>query len=372
MKAAVLKAFGTPLVIETLPDPHPGAGELVVDIVAAPVLSYAAEVYSGARQYPLHLPLAVGTGAVGRVRAVGPDATRLAPGDWVFCDPTVRARDEALAPDILLQGLIAPSPGAQRLQAHFGHGSFAEQQLLPLENAFRLGPLDAADAARWCALGTCLVPYGGLLAADLQAGETVLISGATGQFGSAGVAVALAMGAGCVVATGRSEAVLADLVRRFGARVVPVALTSNESTDQQRLRQAVPGLVDKVLDILPPLPDATLVRTAAQLVRPHGTVVLMGGQRGELALNYAHLMRHCITVRGQYMYPREAPARLIGLIRAGLLSLADVALTRFPLDQANEAVAHAAQTSGPFRYTVIQPDATPGTEQGGSVRYPLA
>lgn len=356
MKAAVLKAFGTPLVIETLPDSHPGPGEVVVDVVAAPVLAYAADVYSGARQYPMLLPLAVGAGAVGRVRAVGPDATRLAPGDWVFCDPTVRARDEAVAPDIMLQGLIAPGPGAQRLQAHFRHGSFAEQ-LLPLENAYRLGPLDAADAGRWCALGTCLVPYGGLLAADLQAGETVLISGATGHFGSAGVAVALAMGAGCVVATGRSEAVLADLVRRFGARVVPVALTGNEAEDQQRLRQVVPGPVDKVLDILPPLPDAALVRTAALMVRPHGTVVLMGGQRGELALNYAHLMRHGITVRGQYMYPRHAPARLAALVRAGLLSLADFAFTSFALNQANEAVAHAARTGGPFRYTLIQPAA---------------
>ena len=66
--------------------------------------------------------------------------------------------------------------------------------LLPTENAVRIGPLNTADAARWCALGTLLVPCGGLLAADLQAGETVLVSGATGNFGSAGIAGALAMG----------------------------------------------------------------------------------------------------------------------------------------------------------------------------------
>ncbi len=101
MKAAVLQAFGTPLRIENLPDPQPGAGELVVDVMAAPVLAYAAEVFSGTRPYPMLLPLAVGCGGIGRVRAVGPDATRLAPGDWVFCDPTVRARDEATAPDIM-------------------------------------------------------------------------------------------------------------------------------------------------------------------------------------------------------------------------------------------------------------------------------
>ncbi len=48
------------------------------------------------------------------------------------------------------------------------------------------------------------------------------MSGATGNFGSAGVAVALAMGAACVIAPGRNETVLADLVRRFGPRVRPV------------------------------------------------------------------------------------------------------------------------------------------------------
>ena len=40
-------------------------------------------------------------------------------------------------------------------------------------------------------------------------GETVLISGATGMFGSAAVALALAMGAGCTIATGRNAAALA-------------------------------------------------------------------------------------------------------------------------------------------------------------------
>ena len=67
--------------------------------------------------------------------------------------------------------------------------------LVPTENVFPLGPIDAAEAGMWCVLGLYLVPYGGLLAIDLKPGETLLVSGATGNFGSAGVAVALAMGA---------------------------------------------------------------------------------------------------------------------------------------------------------------------------------
>ncbi len=355
MKAAVLEEFGSPLIIETLPDPQPGAGEVVVDVVAAPVLSYTTEVFSGAREYPLLLPMAVGCGAVGRVRAVGPDATRVTSGDWVHCDPTVRSRDDAVSPDVMLQGWIAPTEGAQRLQSHFRNGPFAERMLIPMENAIRLGEIDRAEAGRWCALGTFLIPYGGLLAANLQAGETVLISGATGHFGSAGVALALAMGAGCVVAPGRNEAVLKDLTRRFGPRVSTVVLTGDEDKDRESMSQATPGLIDKVLDILPPLPDAAQVRAAAMTVRPHGTVVLMGGLRVGLELPYSHLMRNGITVRGQHMYPRDAPARLVALIRSGLLSLDDFEVTSFELDTANEAVAHAAENGGPFRLTVIQP-----------------
>ena len=358
MKAAVLRAFNTPLALEDLPDPQPGAGEAVVDVVAAPVLSYTNEVLSGARQYPLLLPLAPGIGAIGRVRAVGPDATRLAAGDWVFCDPTVRARDEALAPDILLQGWIAPSPGAQRLQAHFRHGAFAEQLLLPLECTLPLGLLAGPEeAGRLVAgLSTMLVPYGGWLAAGLQAGDTALVSGATGHYGSAAVAVALAMGAAHVVAPGRNQSVLAELVRRHGPHVVPVALTGEAATDTARMQQAA-GPIDKVLDILPPLPDAAPVQAAMMAVRPRGTIVLMGGQRGNLTLNYAHLMRHSITVKGQYMYPHDAPARLLALIRAGLLPLAGLEVRSFPLAQANEAVAYAATTS-PFGYTVLLPGAS--------------
>src|ERR1700738_4158310 len=228
MKAAVLKAWGSPLAIETLPDPVLGTGEIIVDVVATRVLSYANEVFSGERKYLLELPVVPGPGAIARVRAVGPDATHLAASDWVYCDPTVRSRDDALNPDITLQGWSARGEGGLRLQRHFRHGSFAEQTLVPTENVKRIGTIDEADAASWCALGTCLVPYGGLLAAKLQAGETVLVSGATGNFGSAAVAVALAMGAAFVVAPGRNEKMLKDLSRPFRERVRTVKLGGNE------------------------------------------------------------------------------------------------------------------------------------------------
>ena len=359
MKAAILKAFGSPLAIETMPDPILGTGEVIVDVVATRVLSYANEVLSGERKYLLDLPVVPGPGAIARVRATGPDATHLVAGDWVYCDPTVRSRDDARSPDITLQGLSAGGEGGLRLQKYFRDGAWAERMRAPTENAIRIGAIDEADAASWCAMGTCLVPYGGFLAAKLQAGETVLVSGATGNFGSVAVAVALAMGAACVVAPGRNEKVLTDLARRFGQRVRTVKLSGHEEEDRERMQQAAPGPIDCVLDILPPSVSATTVRAALMTVRPYGRVVLMGGVGmlggAGLELPYPWIMRNCITIHGQWMYPPDATIRMVGLIRSGLLKLDDFDVTTFDLDNANEAVAHAAANSGPFKMTVIRP-----------------
>ena len=94
-------------------------------------------------------------------------------------------------------------------------------------------------------------------------------------------------------------------------------------------------------------------------VRQFGRVVLMGGVGmlggDDLALPYPWIMRNCITIIGQWMYPREATVRLVGLIRSGLLDLGQFDVTTFELDRANDAVAHAAAHGGPFKLTVIEP-----------------
>jgi alcohol dehydrogenase len=353
MKAAVLKAFGSPLSVETVPDPVLGTGEVIVDVAAASVLAYAGDVYSGKRQYLLELPIVPGAGGVGRVRAVGPDATRLAVGDWVSIDPTVRSRDDAVTPDIILQGLTAGSQEALRLQRFYHDGSFAEQVRVPTENAIPIGDIDPADSGRWCGLGRLMVPYGGLLAGRLLAGETLLVNGATGVFGSAGVKVGITMGAQRVVATGRNAQVLADLERRFGARVRTVRMSGNEEEDRRQIQRAAGGPIDVVLDLLPPEASPTWVRAAVLAVRPYGRAILMGGIRDDISLPYAWMMRYGIEVRGQWMYPRDAIQRMIKLVRSGQISLGEV--TEFPLEKVNEAVSHAAANAGPFKMTVVRP-----------------
>jgi len=359
MKAAVLHNFGNPLSIEQVTDPAIGTGEVLVDVAAAPVLSYTAEVLSGARRYLLPTPVVPGAGAIGQVRAVGPDATRLQPGDWVFCDPTVRSRDGTLTPDITLQGASARGEGGQKLQRYFRDGTFAEQVRVPTENAAPIGMIDATEAGKWCAIATLLIAYGGLLAMDFRPGETLLVSGATGNFGSATVALALAMGARSVVAPGRNMAVLDDLRQRFGERLVPVRLTGDRDADTTVMHAAVPGPIDAVQDFLPPSVDAAVVRAAIMTLRQGGRAVLMGGVGmlggADLALPYPWIMRNLITVRGQWMYDTSAIPSLVGLVRAGLLDLEHWAVTAFPLAEANEAVAHAAADAGPFKLTVLKP-----------------
>ncbi len=356
MKAAVLKAFGSPLVVETVPDPMLGTGEVIVDVAATKVLAYAGDVLSGQRRYLLEPPVIPGAGCIGRVRELGPDATELAPGDWVFCDPTVRSRDNAQAPDIILQGLTAGSERAKRLQEYFHDGSWAERTRVPTECVVPIGPLSDAEAAvSWCAFGTFVVAYGGFVAANLQAGETVLVNGATGAFGSGAVAVALAMGASSVIATGRNQQALDDLARRFGQRVRPVRKAVDEERDRRAIVDAAAAPIDCVLDLLPPAATPAQVRAALLTVRSYGRVVLMGGVRQDVAVPYDWLMRNCITIHGQWMYRRDSIGRLIALVRAGLLSLDHHEAKCFGLDEVNQAIACAAATAGPFNMTVLRP-----------------
>jgi alcohol dehydrogenase len=355
MKAVLLKAVGQPLEIVELPDPQAGPGEAVIEVAAARVLSYMREIVSGARVYPMQLPAVPGAGAVGRIRALGPDATRLKVGDWVLCDPTLRSRDDALTPDIALQGLIARGPGGAILQRRFRHGSFAELMLAPLENLHPLGEVAPEEAPRWLGAGTMLVPYGGLLAIDFRPGETLVVSGATGNFGGAAVMLALGLGAAGVVALGRNPEPLAALERRFGPRVRGVALSGDEARDVAAIRAAAPGPIDAALDILPPGASPAPTRAAALSLREFGRLALMGGQQGEIALPYGWLMSNSITLRGQFMYPRHANASLIALARAGQVDLGAFAITAFPLGQIDAALDHAAAHAGAFRTTVLRP-----------------
>ena len=101
------------------------------------------------------------------------------------------------------------------------------------------------------------------------------------------------------------------------------------------------------------------VRAAMITVRPYGRVILMGGVGmlggPGLEIPYPWLMRNLITIRGQWMYSPSAVSGLANLIHAGLLDLNQFSVSEFPLEEANQAVAHASESARPFHLTVIQP-----------------
>ena len=358
MQAAVFSRIGETPLIADVPAPVAATGDVVVDVVAAPVLAYANEIIGGQRPMLFELPFVPGTGAIGRISAVGAGATETEIGSWVYCDPTLRARDGQGLPAITLQGLTANGPAALPVYRQYPNGSWAEKLLLPLENVVPLGDIEPDHAARWLALGTMLVPYGGLLSVGLSAGETVVVNGATGSFGSAAVAVALAMGAARVVATGRNGAVLEALSREFGDRVRVARVVGDPATDTTTIQAAADQPIDVVFDILPPQAHAAQVLAAVRAVRSGGRVSLMGGvgMTGgeELVLPYPWLMRNNITIRGQWMYPRDAIPRLIAMAKNGLIDLTRYQFAEFALADVSEAIAHSAKTSGPFEQTALR------------------
>jgi len=93
MRALVLHSTDQPPTVDHLPVPQPFHGSAVVQVLTAGVISYIRDIYNGKRNYPFPTPLVAGTSAIGRVVAVGPDAVKLKPGDLVFVDCTIRARD---------------------------------------------------------------------------------------------------------------------------------------------------------------------------------------------------------------------------------------------------------------------------------------
>ena len=357
MKAALLKALGQPLLVEDIPEPVPSAGEVLVRVLAAPVGTYAQEVFSGERPYPLLLPLAPGCGAIGVVEKIGPDTTRLKPGQLVFCDPMVRPRDDSTSPaNSMLQGWIARGEGPQKLQTYFRHGPFAEKMLIPLENAAPLDHMDGIDPVKLTWLVALLVPYGGLLAANVQPGQTVMVNGATGYFGGAAVAVALAMGVERVVAPGRNKDRLNVLVNHFGARVRPVLLSDDEASNRQRHCTGCRGSNRLSCSIYWGKRKMRVpTRRGILAVRPNGTAVLMGGINADIGIPYGYVMHNNIVIRGQYMYPQHAPSLLAGLIRAGLLRLDVLSTHVFPLEEVNSAIGYAHDHGSAFHLTVLTP-----------------
>ncbi|MGH7911681.1 MAG: quinone oxidoreductase family protein [Candidatus Dormibacteraceae bacterium] len=224
MKAAVLHAFGEAPRYAEFPDPLPGPGDAEIEVRAVALENFDRAVASGThyasrRQLP-SLPAVLGHGGIG-------------------------VRDDGVL--IGFGGLRPP------------YGAMAERAVAP--RAYGAPIPEGVDPAVAAALPssalTALLPlrYG----AALEAGETVLVQGATGFSGRLAVQVAKLLGAGRVVGSGRDASSLRSLPDLGADAVVDLTRADVEVVDAFR-REAGDEGYGVVLDALWGHPTELLLR----------------------------------------------------------------------------------------------------------------
>ena len=201
MRAAVYDRFGGPEVVRLaeMPAPQPGANDILIRVVASTVS--AADHRMRARDLPpgiglLSIPVVglfrprrriLGMDFAGTIEAVGADVTGFAPGDEVV-------------------GMTGSAFG--------GHAEFL---LLPQTAAIASKPADLTFEEALAlvfgghTMGECIRRR------EIQAGDEVLVNGASGAVGSAAVQIAKHFGARVTAVAGADNT---ELVTRLGADLV--------------------------------------------------------------------------------------------------------------------------------------------------------
>jgi alcohol dehydrogenase len=355
MKAWRLERLGGALTFEDVPIPQARAGSVLVRIEAAPLLSYLKNYVQGTLPYSApEGAFTPGTNGVGVIAAAGRDVWHLAPGQRVVVSPHFLAGENVDDPGQVLIGLTAFGAGSARVQADWRDGTLAEYALAPVSTVTPAEGLDNIDAAQLAVLNRFIVPLGGLLRGRLAAGETLIVNGATGAYGTAAVLLGIAMGAACVVAAGRNMAALDVLARAGGGRVAPVRLTGDVQADAASLREAAGGGAQMAFDMVGQAGDANATLASLNSLRRGGRLVLMGSMTTPLPLSYSDVVRNDWEIIGQFMYPATAYRRLIGWVRAGLLDAGTIRPRSFPLAALPEAM-EAAASAGSLECVVVRP-----------------
>jgi len=334
---------------DTVETPKPAPDGVLVRIEAGMVLSYMGRVLSGAVPYSLPpLPFVPGTNAIGRVIATGDNVTHVARGDRVFLSPHLRGDVPDSEPPQILIGLTATvtTDAALSLQARWRDGVFAEIAHWPAACVTPLNGLDETPATELIGLAKLIVPFGGLQRSGLRGGQTIIVNGATGYFGSGGVMLAAAMGAGRVVAVGRNQAALEGLREAFGPRIIPAVVSGETASDLATIRRAAGGSADVALDLLGSANSTSTTLSTLRALKRGGRLVLMGSAEVPLELSFREMLANDWEVVGQFMYDRTAPGQLARLAAEGLLDLKKIVVTSFPLADFRRAIEAAALMRG--------------------------
>ncbi|SEQ55905.1 MDR/zinc-dependent alcohol dehydrogenase-like family protein [Microlunatus flavus] len=350
MKAWTLTSLDAGLTLEEVPDPQPRSGGAVLRMLAVQVPAYTRVLVAGGRG-GIATPTVLGVGGIGVVEAVGDDVHAVRPGDVVMSSGFLSSGRVAEPEEVLLgwtgiggRGTATGTTDAMRRT--WRTGTFAERALMPASTLIALpGAEDHPDLARLAFLPWLTIAAGAVERGDLAAGDSVVVAGATGQLGGATVLLALAAGAGRVVAFGRNRASLERLAA-LDDRVVPVAALADRAADAAALARALGGDADVVVDALGPAPTSDLTMAAYDVLRTDGTMVLVGGVRQSLPIPYSDLMHRRLTLRGSWMASNETAYATWRQVRAGLVDLDALQVTTVGLNDPDQALAQAEAVRG--------------------------
>lgn len=276
MKAVMLHEYGSSdkLKLEEIPDPVAGEGEVLVRVAAASVNPVDWKMRSGEAKghFPVEFPGILGRDCSGTVRAVGAGVVGFEPGDQVFA---LTSKTYAELCVVKAADLAKVPPG------------------LDLVRAAAL-PLVTLTGEQLIRLGT-----------GIQAGQTVLITGALGGVGRAAVWAAQFVGAKVIVGVRKKHLAEAKLLK---AQAV-VALDDKEA-------MAGVGMVDAVADAVGG-PTAEMLMAK---VKPGGVFASVLGPPANAALNP--------TVRVVPVMAKPDPTRMVAMAEAVVRGEFDIPIDR--------------------------------------------
>ncbi|WP_020186167.1 alcohol dehydrogenase AdhP [Methylopila sp. 73B] len=290
MKAAVARALGQPLVIEELPVPEPAPDQILVRIEATGVCHTDLHAVKGDWPVKPTVPFIPGHEGVGVVVGVGRSVKRVREGDrvgipWLhtacgYC-PHCRTGWETLC-------------GEQRNTGYSVNGSFAEYALADPNYVGRIPDgLDWGPAAPILCAGVTV--YKGLKETEVKPGEWVAVSG-VGGLGHMAVQYAKAMGMHVAAIDVHPDKL--DLAASLGA---DIALNAKEVDPGAELQKRIGGVHGVLVTAVSP----AAFEQAFGVLRPHGTMALVGLPPGRFAMPIFDTVLKRITVRGSIVGTRQ-------------------------------------------------------------------
>ncbi len=324
MKAAVFHGPNQPLVVEEVPRPEPGPGELLIKVAACGVCHTDMHYIDHGVPTFKKPPLILGHEPSGTVAGVGKGAEGFTEGDRV------------LLPAVLTCGACeACRTGRENICANnimFGNnvdGAYAEYLVAPAKDTFHLPdeiPLNEgsiiADAVS--------TPFHAVKnRANVSPGDTVVVLGC-GGVGINVVQVASAVG-GSVIAVDISNEKL-QWAKDFGADV-----TINAQEDEnwpKTVRKLTGGGADVAIEAIG---NPVTIETAFKALRTGGRLVVLGFTSKDIALNAGRIMYREMEIVGSLgCRPVDYP-KLIELCRLGKIKIKELVTARFALEDINDA-----------------------------------